>query len=277
LIFVPVGNPGPDFDTTLRPGKNLFTDSLVALDARSGRLRWFQQFNPADDKDWDADVVAAFDTSDGRKLVAEAGKDGVLHVMNRSDGRLKFSIPLTRQLNVRTPVPAGKGIRLCPIAAVQWNGPAFEPSTNTLFMNSIDWCAQAIKGPHPAFHRGQPYLGWANGYGTRDPISKAFGWVNAIDATTGALKWRYRTLAPPLAATTVTAGGLALTGDTAGNLYAIKSGDGRLAARIPVGIPLGAGVITYSVAGSQYVAVAGGITNPVYGTHGHASVLIYGR
>src|ERR1700678_1503322 len=84
-LFVPVANPGPDYKKDMRPGANLFTESTVALDARSGKLKWWYQLRPNDDHDWDTTVVSLFD-SDGRKLVATAGKQGILHVVDRDSG-----------------------------------------------------------------------------------------------------------------------------------------------------------------------------------------------
>lgn len=105
LLLIPVGNPGPDFDNEVRAGANLFTNSVVALDAATGRLKWWHQLLEADDRDWDASVVAAFDTGDGGKLAAAAGKDGVLHVLDRASGTLRFTAPLVSQyLNCTKPL-----------------------------------------------------------------------------------------------------------------------------------------------------------------------------
>ena len=86
LLLVPVGNPGPDFANEARPGTNLFTNSLVALDAMTGKLQWWHQLLGPDDRDWDTSVVAAFDSADHGRLAAVAGKDGVLHVVDRGNG-----------------------------------------------------------------------------------------------------------------------------------------------------------------------------------------------
>ncbi len=138
---------------------------------------------------WDTTIVAAFDTADGSHLAAGAGKDGVLHVVDRASGKLRFTTSIVSQYTNRaTPIPTDANVRFCPVAATQWNGPAYSPDTNLLYMNGIDWCAKAIKGPTPKYVKGKPYLGWATptGYGNRDPIEQAFGLVNAIDPTNGA-------------------------------------------------------------------------------------------
>ncbi len=121
-LFVPVGNPGPDYHKGMRPGANLFTISTVALDARTGKLKWWYQLRANDDHDWDATVVSLFD-SDKRRLVATSGKEGILHVVNRDNGKLVFKLPMTTLLNHDMPITP-EGVRVCPVAGVQWNGPA---------------------------------------------------------------------------------------------------------------------------------------------------------
>jgi alcohol dehydrogenase (cytochrome c) len=278
LLLVPVGNPGPDFAAEARPGANLFTDSLVALDATTGKLRWWHQLLGPEDRDWDTSVVAAFDARDRSRLAAVAGKDGVLHVVDRADGKLRFTAPLVSQyVNRTTPIPTDASVRLCPIAAVQWNGPAYSPDTNLIYMNGIDWCAQAMKGPTPEYVKGKRYLGWATatGYGVRDPIDQAFGLINAIDPASGRLAWRYRISSPALAGLTATAGGLVMTGDVDGELIALDAASGALIYRSNLGAgALDGGVVTYEAKGKQFVAVAAGDNNPLYKTKGDNAIVI---
>ena len=276
LLLVPVGNPGPDFNNDVRPGTNLFTNSVIALDARTGKLKWWHQLLAPDDRDWDTAVVSTFDTRDGQKLVAAAGKDGVLHVVDRADGKLRFKIPIATQLNTTATITEA-GIRICPIAAVQWNGPAYSPLTNLIYINSIDWCAQVIKGPVPKYVKGQEYLGWKNGYGTRDPVEKAIGWINAVDAKTGQMKWRHKSAAPMLGAITATAGGVVFTGDTSGDFIVVGAARGDLLYRFNTGGAIGGGVVTYEIHGKQYVAVASGNTSrDTYGSKGGATIFVFG-
>jgi alcohol dehydrogenase (cytochrome c) len=126
-LFVPVGNPGPDYSKAMRPGANLFSISTVALDARTGKLKWWYQLRANDDHDWDATVVSLFDAG-SRKLVATSGKEGILHVLDRADGKLVFKLPVTTFLNHDVPLTP-EGVRVCPVAGVQWNGAAHSPST----------------------------------------------------------------------------------------------------------------------------------------------------
>ncbi len=277
LLLLPVGNPGPDFDNDSRPGTNLFTNSLVALDARSGELKWWHQLLAPDDRDWDTAVTAAIDAADGSKLAMAAGKDGVVHIVDRITGELKAGAPLvTRYQNTTGPVPTGSGIRLCPIAAVQWNGPAYSPETKLMYMNGIDWCAQAIKGPTPVAKPGQEYLGWANYYGTRDPVDEAFGLVNAIDPTTGNVVWRAKTKSIPLGGVVVTASGLVITGTIAGEVLVLDAKTGAEMHKTEVKGGIGGGVVTYQAGGRQLIAVAAGDNNFTYGTKGKNTIVVLG-
>lgn len=224
-LFVPVGNPGPDFNKVMRPGANLFSISTVALDARTGKLRWWYQRRANDDHDWDATVVSLFDAG-GRKLVATSGKEGILHVIGRDDGKLVFKLPMTTLLNHDAPLKP-EGVRVCPVAGVQWNGAAHCVSTGLLYVNAIDWCTVFKSGPDPKWVATIPYTGLANGWGTNDPIETWSGWINAIDPTTGKMAWRVHTPTPMYAGLTPTAGNNQFTGDLNGNFLALDARNGR--------------------------------------------------
>jgi alcohol dehydrogenase (cytochrome c) len=144
-------------------------------------------------------------------------------------------------------------------------------------MNGIDWCAKAIKGPTPEYVRGKTYLGWAtpSGYGDRDPIEQAFGLLNAIDPASGALKWRYRIPSPPVAGLTATAGGLVLTADTQGDVFAVNARTGALLKRLPLGAgAIDGGLVTYAVNAKQYIAIAAGDNNATYKAKGNNAIVI---
>jgi PQQ-dependent dehydrogenase (methanol/ethanol family) len=255
-LFVPVGNPGPDYKKDMRPGANLFTISTVALDARNGQLRWWYQLRPNDDHDWDATVVSLFDAGE-RKLVATAGKEGVLHVVTREDGKLVFKLPMTTLLNHDAPITP-EGVRVCPVAGVQWNGAAHSPLTGLLYVNAIDWCTVFKAGPDPKWVATVPYTGLANGWGSNDATSKWSGWTNAVDPVSGKMAWRVKWPAPMYAALTPTAGNVLFTGDLNGNFLALDARNGKTLYSFDTGGPIAGGVITYAIKGKQYVAVASG-------------------
>ncbi|HTO45302.1 MAG TPA: PQQ-binding-like beta-propeller repeat protein [Burkholderiales bacterium] len=273
-LFVPVGNPGPDYNNTMRPGANLFTISVVALDARSGKLKWWYQLRPNDDHDWDATVVSLFDAG-GRKLVAAAGKEGILHVVGREDGKLVFKLPVTTLLNHDVPITP-EGVRVCPVAGVQWNGPAYSPATGLLYVNAIDWCTFFKLGPDPTWEATVPYTGLANGWGTNDPISKWRGWINAVDPKTGKMAWRIKRATPMYAALTPTAGNVLFTGDLNGNFLALDARNGKTLYSFDTGGPIAGGIVTYEQDGRQYVAVASGHSGGSIPLSGACTIVIFG-
>jgi alcohol dehydrogenase (cytochrome c) len=272
-LFLPVGNPGPDFNSQMRPGADLFTISTVALDAHTGKLKWWYQLRPNDDHDWDATVVSLFDAG-GKKLVATAGKEGILHVVNRNDGKLVFKLPVTTVLNHDVPLTP-EGVRVCPVAGVQWNGPAYSPSSGLLYVNAIDWCTVFKLGPRPKWVATVPYTGLSNGWGTNDPISKWAGWINAIDPTSGKMAWRVKRPTPMYAAITATAGGVLFTGDLDGNFLALDASNGNTLYSFNTGGPIAGGVITYEQKSKQYVAVASGNSGGSIPLIGSATIVIF--
>jgi PQQ-dependent dehydrogenase (methanol/ethanol family) len=277
-LFVPVGNPGPDFNNSVRPGANLYTNSVVALDANTGEVRWWYQLVPNDFHDWDTSTVMIFDGQDGSKLVAAAGKDGVLHVLDRANGSLVFKVPVTTLFNGEAPItPAGT--RYCPgtVGGVEWNGAAYSPSTDQLYINAVDWCVTSVLGPAPQYVPGQIYTGLKNGFGTFDPIDKASGWTNAVKAD-GSMTWRYHSPTPMTAAVTPTAGGVVFTGDLNGEFLALDARSGEVLYRFNTGGAIGGGIITYEVDGKQYVTVASGnASRTTWYTAGSATVFIFGQ
>jgi alcohol dehydrogenase (cytochrome c) len=273
-LFVPVGNPGPDYNNKMRPGANLFTISVVALDARSGKLKWWYQLRANDDHDWDATVVSLFD-ADGRKLVATAGKEGVLHVVDRAEGKLVFKLPVTTLLNHDMPITP-EGVRVCPVAGVQWNGPAYSPATGLLYVNAIDWCTWFKLRPDPTWEATVPYTGLANGWGTNDPISKWHGWINAVDPKNGKMAWRVKWPTPVYAALTPTAGNVLFTGDLNGKFLALDARDGKTLYSFDTGGPIAGGIVTYEQDGRQYVAVATGHSGGSIPLSGACTIVIFG-
>ena len=274
LLLVPVGNAAPDYNADPRPGENLYTNSLVALDSETGAIKWWHQLRGANDKDLDTTVVAAFDTPGGLHLAAAAGKDGVLHVVDRTNGALRFKVPVTNQKNLDEPLTAA-GVAYCPGGAILNNGPAYSPATNLVYINSQDWCNVGFKRP-AKYIAGIQYDG---GTGRRDPLEESFGWTTAIDATSGDIKWRYRSPQgiPMLGAVTPTAGNVVFTGDTAGYFLVFNATSGDVLYRFNTGGVLGGGVATYSVKGRQFVAVMSGNTSfHPYKAAGAATVLIFG-
>jgi alcohol dehydrogenase (cytochrome c) len=257
-LFVATTNPAPDFPSDLRGDKNLYTNTLLVLDVRTGKVVWYDQIVPEDDHDWDLTQVSPLirTTIDGapRDLVIAAGKDGMLRAVDRETRRRVYETPITTRENTEAPVTA-KGTHACPgvLGGVEWNGPAYNARTNLLYVPAVDWCGTYRTAESVRFIPGAIYLG---GSYTNDPTSH--GWVTAVDASTGEVKWRYRSPRPMVAAVTTSAGGVVMTGELTGDFLVLDAVDGKELYRFNTGGPIGAGVVTYEIAGRQYVAVASG-------------------
>jgi len=257
-LFVPVGNPAPDLAPGLRPGDNLFTNSIVVLDAKTGKLKWWYQATPHDGFDWDLGAPPVlYTTRDGEPRVAIASKDGYAHVVNRRSHKLLFKTPVTTILNADKQ-PTVAGIRACPGAqgGVEWNGPAFDPEARTVYVGAVDWCATFRVGKVLDKHvRGQLYIGTLI---AGDSAEKASGWVTALNGTTGAIRWKFHAPKPIVAGVTPTAGGLVFAGDLGGDFYALDKASGKVLKTIATGGSIAGGVVTYMVGGKQYVATTSG-------------------
>ncbi|GAA5534181.1 PQQ-binding-like beta-propeller repeat protein [Deinococcus aluminii] len=276
LLYVSVGNPAPDFAGDYRPGKNLYTDSVVVLNAQTGKLAWYAQQIANDYHDWDTAAAPVVYNANGKKYMAVADKGGHLYMYDRATHDRLNMIPVTTISNSDAPLTTD-GTRFCPgtLGGVEWNGPAYDPQTNTLYVNSVDWCATIKIGP-VRYNAGSVFTGTTNGFGTFDPRAKANGWTHAIDASTGDIKWKREAGSPLVAAVTPTAGGVLFTGDQDGNFLVLNAKDGQALYKAGTGGSVAGGVITYKLGDRQYVAVVSGNTSrTIWNTAGDETVLIY--
>jgi alcohol dehydrogenase (cytochrome c) len=278
LVYIPVANPAPDFFDDIRPGANLYTCSMLVLDARTGKRQWHYQLVPHDTHDWDTTQAGPlFTTTVGgksRKLVATAGKDGLLHVLDRESREHLYETPVTTRLNVDLPLTK-EGVRACPgvLGGVQWNGPAFNPQTNMLYVPAVDWCGVYKKDTDVRFIPGQIYMG---GSYIEDPPEKARGWLTAIDASTGKVSWRYESRKPMLAAVTTTSAELVFTGELTGDFIALNARNGKVLYRFNTGGPMNGGLVTYAINGRQYVAVVSGSASGFWkAAPGSSTIIIF--
>jgi glucose dehydrogenase len=275
LLYVPGGNPAPDFVQSLRSGKNLFTNSVVILDARTGAYKRHFSIVPEDFHDWDVSAAPSLVTTKaGRELLAVAPKDGILYGYDygydlKSESQL-YATPITTRENTTMPLTK-KGTRFCPgtQGGSEWNGPAYSPQTNLIYTGTVDWCTTVrVADPSKVTSAaiGQPWSGSADEtspFGQFDPKARWAGWVIGTDADTGKIRWRYKTTAPVLAAVTPTAGGLVFSADMNGNAYAFDEESGAILWRTSLGGAAGGGVITYDV-GGQRVAFVVGTNSPIW-------------
>jgi alcohol dehydrogenase (cytochrome c) len=276
-LYVPAGNPGPDFSGAYRPGANLYAGSVVVLDAKSGALRTWYQLVPHDIHDWDiAAAPALITTKAGQRRLMTAGKDGFLHAIDIAGGKVAWKTPVTTIDNIDAPLTA-QGTHFCPGTAggVEWNGPAYSSNSNLVYVNSTDWCATVKLDPKPPkFEPGKPFIGSANGFGTMDEARK--GWLTAVDADTGTMRWHYQAATPLVAGIVATASGLVLTADLNGDFLAFDAATGNVLHKIATGQPAGGGLITYQQGEQQRIAIAAGLASRIFRAEGQPSILIFG-
>ena len=278
VLYVPVGNPSPDFYADVRPGSNLYTNSAVALDVKTGKLLWFRQFGPSDANDRDLSQVSPLFSATvkgkPRNLLTVSGKDGLLRMLDRDSHDVLYELPITTRTNFDA-VPTVAGSHGCPglLGGMEWNGPAYSPSTRTLYVAAVDWCGTFTKSDKPPqFTENAHYYGGAV---TPDPRDQAKGWLQAIDATTGTMRWRKQWPTPLVAGITVTSGGVLFTGDLNNDFLAIDASNGKTLYRFNTGGSIGGGVISYEIGGKQYVATTSGVVSGFFGGSGTSAIIIF--
>ena len=275
LLYVPVGNPAPDFAGDYRPGKNLFTNSVLVLGARDGQLAWYVQQIAGDFHDYDTAAAPVLYSAGGNKYMAVANKGGHLYMYDRATHDEMHKVPVTTIKNADKPLTT-EGTYFCPgtSGGVEWNGPAYDAPANTLYVNSVDWCT-TIKLGNVRYQAGNIYTGTANGFGDFPPKSQANGWTYAVDATSGDVRWKREAGSPMVAGVTPTAGGVVFTGDLNGNFLALSAQDGSVLYKDNLGAALAGGVITYQLGGRQYVAMTSGNNSRTWQTQGQEKITVY--
>lgn len=258
LLYYGTGNPSPVSGGGTRPGDNLYTCSLLAIDASTGSLKWYFQFTPHDIHDWDATQIPvlfnATIAGKPRKLVAQANRNGFYYVLDRATGEFVAGAPYIAQTWAKGLDEKGQAIRL----------PSYNPAptgtlTNPSFSGGNNWTAPAYDPDNQLFYINAKELS-AVFTPTGSSVQSgddAYGAIRALDATTGKLKWQYRVLAPAWVSTLATAGGVVFSGDDEGNFLAFDADTGKLLWSFSMsGVDPRDSPMTYSVGGKQYVVVA---------------------
>lgn len=266
LTYWGTGNPGPDFNGDVRPGANLYTSSVVALDPDTGTLRWYYQFTPHDVWDYDGNNENILIDRDGRRLLAHFDKNGYLFVLDRTNGRLVHATPFfpkadwgtidrdTGEVTVHK-VPTSEGTRICPgpAGAKEWPHAAYSRQTGLLYTPVVELCA-IFRKFHTEFRESLPYWG---GELEIAPEQRA-GHLKAFDPLTGDEIWAWETDHPVLGSTLTTGGGLVFTGLATGEVVALDAHSGHMLWSFQTGSGIHGSPMTYSVDGRQYLAVPSG-------------------
>ena len=272
-VFWGVGNPGP-WLADLRPGTNLYTDSVVALDPETGKLKWHYQYTPHDTWDYDStsEQILADIPYDGAtvKALIHADRNGNVYALDRSNGRFLWAKPFVKATSVvgfKDGVPQtrpgarphlGTSIFTCPsfLGGTNWYPPSYDPSSHMLYLPSNQWC-MTMKGVGTDYKAGLPYLGESFKV-VPQPASDGFGVFQAIDMSDGKRIWSYDTKLPCNGPALSTAGGIVFAGTIDQKFMAFDSKTGKTLWTFKtssgvIGVPT-----TYRVDGKQYVAVFAG-------------------
>jgi len=272
LLYVPGGNPAPDFAIAAREGENLYTDSVVVLDAKTGDYRYHFKLVPKDWHDWDvSNPPILIQTTGGKQLMSVAPKDGHLYGFDLANNSMLYRVPVTQVEDVAATFSPDTAVHFCPgaVGGAEWNSPAYDPRTNLILVGEVDWCDTVTPKNVEQLRSvsvGQPWAGVAT-WNPFDIFGKTgrteghwAGWVYAADADTGVWKWRLKSNYPIIGGMTPTAGDVVFFGDIGGNFYALDAANGQKLWGQDLGGAIGGGVITYTANGAQKIAVASGFT-----------------
>jgi glucose dehydrogenase len=195
---------------------------------------------------------------------------------------VSYRTPVTTHFNTLTPLSSRRFTRFCPGSqgGVEWNGPAFNPALNLIFVPAIDWCTSVRLAAQLDTLKGQTGQAWTgshdNSFGQQDPQSRWGGWLTAIDADSGTVRWQHRVPSPLVAAVTTTAGGLVFTAEVTGDALALDARTGRVLWRNRIE-PNGGGVVSYSAGGRQRIAIASGMKSPIWPVQPRSSrIVVFG-
>ncbi len=273
-VFWGTSNPAPDFDGGPRPGDDIYTDCVLALDPDTGKLKWFFQFTPHDLFDYDATetpvLVDAVYKGEPRKLLVEANRNGYVYVLDRTNGKFLSAKPFVEKLNwakgidaqgrpIRTDVqPSAAGTLVCPgfEGATNWYSPAYNPDTHLFYFIAVEDCATYLMKPQE-FTEGRPYYATgvkhAHGVGGQKILL-------AYDLATGEFSWRYPQvgLGRSSSGVMVTSAGLVFFGDDSDSFEAVDGRTGKPLWHFQTGQPIHASPMSFAVNGKQYIAIASG-------------------
>jgi alcohol dehydrogenase (cytochrome c) len=276
LVYWPTGNPGKEYDGTDREGDNLYASCILALDRRSGALKWHYQFTPHDLWDWDATQTSVLIDADWkgqpRKLMLHADRNGFFYVFDRATGERLLSTPFVTNLTwasgigadgrpIRLPNqnPSPQGTKVCPSqdGATNWYSPAYSPQTGLYYVQTFEKCSIYQTSPTPVWERGRPYLGGSQKIA---PDPKPQRILRALDIRTGKPAWELPQAGPALSwgGTLATASGLVFVAEDGGAFMAVDAKDGRPLWSFRTNTTWRSSPMTYQFDGRQFVSIAAG-------------------
>jgi PQQ-dependent dehydrogenase (methanol/ethanol family) len=283
ILYWPTGNPCPDYNGDERQGDNLYSNSVIALDPDTGRLKWHFQFTPHDLHDWDAAqtpaLVDATFRGQPRKLLLHGDRNGFFYVLDRLTGEFLLGEPFVRNITWASGIgragrpiyrpgfqPTPEGTRVCPAVtgATNWPATAFSPRTGLYYLMAEEACSIFTRNAN-WWVQGQSFYGGAT---RRSPTDTSAKFLRAIDIQTGRIAWEIPNLSGGVIASGVmsTEGGLVFFGDAAGGAFiAADAATGAILWRFNTGLAWKAAPMSYAIDGRQYVAVVAGSTLLAFG------------
>jgi alcohol dehydrogenase (cytochrome c) len=280
LLYWPTGNPCPDYNGDERKGDNLYTNSVVALDPDTGKLKWYFQFTPHDLHDWDATetpmLIDAEFRGRPRKLLVQGNRNGFFYVLDRITGKFLMAEPLVKNLTWASGIgpdgrpkllpdnqPTAAGARTCPAVAgaTNWPSTAFNPATGLFYLMAEESCNIYTKAPQ-TWEQGKSFYGG----GTRRSGDLAAKFLRALDVQTGKIVWEIPVEGGILQSGVMsTAGGLVFYGDGSGAFVAADAKAGKILWHFQTGQSWKAGPMSYAIDGKQYIGMTAGSTIMVFG------------
>src|SRR5258708_3907098 len=274
-VYWGTSNPSPDFNDDVRPGDDLYTDCVLALDADSGKLKWYFQFTPHDLFDYDAVetpiLVNANYKGEARKLLVQADRNGFVYMLDRTNGKFLSATPFVEKLNwakgiddkgkptLTGAVPTPAGTRICPgySGATNWFAPSYSELTHSVYVMALEECENYFSSPTKLFEEGKAY--YSTGV-KRIPGENSQKVLAAYNLDTSSISWKYPQLGRGRSSggTMATAGGLVFFGDDSESLEAVDARNGKPLWHFNTGQDISASPMSYAVASKQYVAIAAG-------------------
>jgi alcohol dehydrogenase (cytochrome c) len=272
LVYWPTGNPSPSGYGGVRAGDNLYSNSMLALDPDTGKLKWYFQFTPHDLYDYDAtQVPVLLDTEwqgHPRKLLLQANRNGFLYVLDRTDGKFLQATAFGKLTWTKAigadgrPMPnpelklGEKGQRVCPgaLGLTNWYSPSYNPDSKLLYVATSDECDIFTSSPQP-YRAGHDFLGSVY---VPDPVIRPKGALKALDPATGETKWEFKYFSNPNGGVLSTRGGVVFAGESDGNFIALDARTGVDLWHVQLGAAVYSTAITYQLDGKQYVVIPAG-------------------
>jgi alcohol dehydrogenase (cytochrome c) len=276
VVYWPTGNPAKEYSGDDRKGDNLYASSILALDRKTGKMRWYYQFIPHDLWDWDATqtsvLIDAAWQGRPRKLMLHANRNGFFYVFDRESGALLLAKPFVKNLTWASGIgadgrpiklpnqePSAAGTRVCPSqdGATNWFSPSYNPATGLYYVQTYEKCGIYTKRPQGPWESGKSYLGGSH-KGADDPKPQRI--LRAIDIQTGNVAWELPQPGPANSwgGTLATATGLVFVAEDGGALMAVDAQSGKPLWSFHTNQTWKASPMTYMFDGNQHIAVAAG-------------------